>query len=268
MRRPFIRVDDFAKLQDRCEVGSVLVARGRPEYEDGAVVPAGDWQAIPGQPEERRPAATVPAALTIELVQVPRGLRPTREQLLGLAAGPTDQDFFGGQAEAEYLGAGSTPAQALTATVNPASSRRLGLHLDNWDRLPYERRLESRRRLCLNVGPGARYLLVADMDALSIRRSVHADVQGRCPRVVLGCALARPMTSGGAGVGCVTGKQVRNVPGQPSCRAFHRASVPKPSCNSRTGSPNCTSRVAALSTTPRITYEAWTQSAPVPHTLV
>ena len=42
--------------------------------------------------------------------------------------------------------------------------RRLGMHVDNWDRLPAGRRHRSRNRANLNLGPELRTFLFADLD--------------------------------------------------------------------------------------------------------
>jgi hypothetical protein len=47
---------------------------------------------------------------------------------------------------------------------------RIGLHIDNFDRMSWATRHRSRRRLCLNFGPGTRYLVFANVDVYDICR--------------------------------------------------------------------------------------------------
>lgn len=44
---------------------------------------------------------------------------------------------------------------------------RLGLHLDNWDRLPAAERHASRNRVNLNLGPEPRWFMFADLDVVA-----------------------------------------------------------------------------------------------------
>lgn len=53
------------------------------------------------------------------------------------------------------------PGQDLL-TENPASGDLVGIHLDNWHRLPARSRYLSPQRLTLNLGPGVRWLLLID----------------------------------------------------------------------------------------------------------
>jgi hypothetical protein len=53
------------------------------------------------------------------------------------------------------------PGQDLL-TENPTSGRLIGIHLDNWHEFPACSRYLSPQRLTLNLGPGARWLLLID----------------------------------------------------------------------------------------------------------
>lgn len=53
------------------------------------------------------------------------------------------------------------PGQDLL-TENTASGRLIGIHLDNWHGFPARSRYLSPQRLTLNLGPGARWLLLID----------------------------------------------------------------------------------------------------------
>lgn len=76
------------------------------------------------------------------------------------------------------LGCATSRANGTTATQDSDT----GLHVDNFDRLPYARRHRSRRRLCLNLGPSPRYLLIGDRDIQRICRPLHPAPEQHYPR--------------------------------------------------------------------------------------
>lgn len=80
-----------------------------------------------------------------------------------------------GDPDAVYLGQAPSRPRMLTTTDNHTDGRRIGLHLDNWDKLSYSAKHTGRRRLCLNLGPGVRYLVVCELDAQTLCRAVHPD---------------------------------------------------------------------------------------------
>jgi hypothetical protein len=47
----------------------------------------------------------------------------------------------------------------VTHNPDPVAPLRIGLHIDNWDELPLLERSRARRRLCINIGSGPRYLV-------------------------------------------------------------------------------------------------------------
>ncbi|MGP9018644.1 hypothetical protein ACT1U9_09545 [Streptomyces sp. BR1] len=163
---------DPAALRKRCEVTTLRTMRGDSPYEEGAVVPAGPWTAISDETARDLTAAAAQArdSTLVELVQVPQPTGP-----LAALAEPL------GDPAALHLGQARAPADALTTTGNHEYGRRIGLHVDNWDRLSYAAKHTGRRRLCLNLGPGTRYLLLADLDIRAICRAVHQDFEHRYP---------------------------------------------------------------------------------------
>lgn len=170
---------DYAELRERCEVAALRTTEHEPDYEDGAAVPAGEWQPPdPDLAERLRPTETTPEAALVELVRLPQA---EPEELARMATGTFWPDHLPGRSSAEYLGYVVSESQALTTTSNPATGRRIGLHIDNWDRLPVATRQLSRRRLCFNFGPGTRYLLLGDLDVRAISRTLHPGHETRCP---------------------------------------------------------------------------------------
>jgi hypothetical protein len=66
------------------------------------------------------------------------------------------------------LGLSERPSGLRTSTFDAQANRRLGLHLDSWDRLPLHRRHAARTRLCVNLGRRNRSLLFLPYDVATI----------------------------------------------------------------------------------------------------
>ncbi len=162
-------VEPRSALRERCEIASVRQTTGQSGYDDGAVVPCDDWRTT-----NRLEAEAV--GRHVELVRLDA---PSVSGDLVEAAARLKP--FGGRYPTQYLGCALSPADAMTTTVDPATGSRLGLHIDNWDRLPYPTRHRGRRRLCINLGPGIRYLLLGDQDIQHICRALHRDQDRRFP---------------------------------------------------------------------------------------
>lgn len=164
---------DPAALIARCDTTGVHIARGEPEYENGAVIPTGPWQPLTATlAAELRPTERSTDSTLVELVTLPGGPPPTTLAAL--------VDRLGDPG-AVHLGQATSPAEALTTTPNYQDDRRIGLHIDNWDRLRYQAKQTGRRRLCFNLGPGTRYLLLGDLDIRAICRHLHTDPEDRYP---------------------------------------------------------------------------------------
>jgi hypothetical protein len=54
-------------------------------------------------------------------------------------------------------------ANLRTVTVHPHSGKFVGLHVDNWSRLPLQQRRITPQRICINLGNDARYLLFLNL---------------------------------------------------------------------------------------------------------
>lgn len=175
IRIAFTRAD---ALISRCAKGSATVIAGRSGFDDGAVVPGRDWNPLTAADAEslRATRADDPATV-IELgCVVPHG--PPGRWPIGQA---TNFDPFRGRASADFLAfVDSLPRQATT-TIDGSTGRHIGIHLDNFDRLPLSRRADSRRRLGLNLGSGVRYLLLGGIDILEICGSAGISSPRHCP---------------------------------------------------------------------------------------
>ena len=77
--------------------------------------------------------------------------------------------------ETEFIGVHYSPPQepTLTRRIDKVGNkgRRIGLHLDNWDRRPLGTRKESRQRFAINLGPGDRELLIVAQDVCGMLES-------------------------------------------------------------------------------------------------
>lgn len=160
----YVAINDLDAFRERCEFAAVRTAKDQPGYENGAVVPSGAWQ--PLSKEAGLPLAApqwAPPSTLVEIVRPPLpnecGVEPLANQM--------------GDPDAEYLGQALAKPGMTTTTENYAAGRLLGLHLDNWDKLPYGRKARGRRRLALNLGPGIRYIILGALDAQSVCRAVH-----------------------------------------------------------------------------------------------
>lgn len=169
-----------------------LVNTSDVDYESGCVVPAGDWrnltvdlaQRLVGETDERRMVEIVrlPEDLFTAVVEARHAKRAEVPVLPGT--------------DAEYRGSNGSYADELTTTINPETSLRIGLHLDNWDQKPCATRLEARRRLMVNLGPAPRYLLLGDIDGVAICQGLYPeDWAARVPHTsdVAAYAVVNPM---------------------------------------------------------------------------
>ncbi|MFF7192364.1 hypothetical protein ACFZAM_01390 [Streptomyces sp. NPDC008079] len=170
---PRLAFDTFDDIRGRCDIAPVRHTRDVPGYDDGALLPDDDWTLLTAlDAATLRADDTTPDSVLIELVRPPLPTLSPDELngRLELAAG---LDPLNGRWPTRLLGCTISPAHRATTTEDFTTGRRIGLHIDNFDRLPYARRHESRRRLCLNLGPGPRYLLIGDRDIQQICRTLH-----------------------------------------------------------------------------------------------
>jgi hypothetical protein len=153
----------------------------RNKYQSGSVLPTGDWYDCGGEgfltssdqldldhrvithfcldPESRQLAAEflLQASSQPDVFEVERAdftVRIQNEMLHRLA------DRFGITMSAKFLGCVFNSPRLVTTTTNNRIMLFVGLHFDDWDGdgRP-ELRRRSRPRLCVNLGPGTRWLL-------------------------------------------------------------------------------------------------------------
>ncbi|MFJ3964127.1 hypothetical protein [Streptomyces sp. NPDC090036] len=159
-----LAVTELDALRARCDISGVHTVKDDPAYEPGAVVPSGQWQ--PLTESAARALASQPWTPPSTLVEIVRPARPHGGDLEDLAQQMGDN-------RAQYLGQALAKPDMLTTTDNYQDGRRIGLHLDNWDKLNYGQKTTGRRRLALNLGPGTRYIILGTLDAQAVCRAVH-----------------------------------------------------------------------------------------------
>lgn len=174
----------FASAGDlgrRCEVASVRLTDREPGYDTGALIPRDDWTPFTAaEADSLRPDDTTPDHTLIELVHRPLpALDP--DDLTGRVEAAASLDPLNGRWPTTLLGCTASPGNWTTTTEDSTIGLRIGLHVDNFDRLPYATRHHGRRRLCLNLGPGSRYLLIADRDVRHICRTLYRDLDHHYP---------------------------------------------------------------------------------------
>ncbi|MDQ1010147.1 hypothetical protein QFZ82_004632 [Streptomyces sp. V4I23] len=167
-----IAATDITALRERCGVAVLRTVRADPAYENGAVLPTGPWTSITDDTAQDLVASSpIGDSTLVELVKPPVPAEALSSLIQRL-----------GDPEAIHLGQARAPMDVLTTTRNHENDGyRIGLHVDNWDRLPYATKHTGRRRICINLGPGTRYLLLADLDIRTICRALYQDYADRYP---------------------------------------------------------------------------------------
>ncbi|MEH0490469.1 MULTISPECIES: hypothetical protein [Streptomyces] len=172
---PQLVFHSFDDLRGRCDTAPVRQTTSESDYDDGAIVPDENWKSITAaDAEQHRADDSVPDSIRIELVHRPLPDLDS-DDLAGRLETAARLDPLNGHWPTTLLGCAASPGHWTTTTEDSTTGRRIGLHVDNFDRLPYARRHQGRRRLCLNLGPGPRYLLIGDHDIQQICRTLHAD---------------------------------------------------------------------------------------------
>jgi hypothetical protein len=125
---------------------------GSGVWEPGALVPAPGWTGI-------RTAGDASSVSEAEF-------RPHRDvAVVKLGAGGGAAGLAGlGRVDHTFEPLQDVPR--MTTQTMREDGHRLGLHLDNWDRLPAAQRHTSRNRASLNLGPEPRWFLFVDFDVI------------------------------------------------------------------------------------------------------
>lgn len=154
-----------------------LELEGMAAYEDGALIPAGDWCPVKDETSLSIVDCVREANPFVALIDVGRYVWPLWElgvlsddNIQNIAANvkvetwyesmlwPYLKDLFG-DIELRYNGANYNPGRQLTTTINYRTDRALGLHLDTWEVVSIRERRKSLYRLCINVGRKDRHFI-------------------------------------------------------------------------------------------------------------
>ncbi len=95
-------------------------------------------------------------------------------------------NFFSGQViekeNIEILGSFVNSICGLKSTAyNPKESVYLGLHIDCWDKLPWDQRNTARNRILINLGDEERYFLFVNLTASQILKHIKMISNGAPP---------------------------------------------------------------------------------------
>lgn len=164
----------------RCDLADAEVGVRDPGLDYQAIVPAGPWRPLTAADAGplRATAGDNPATV-IELARALPGWRPEPDQPLTRhipAPAP-----FAGHCAAQFLAFTDSQPGQPTTTIDESAGLRIGVHLDNFDKLPLAERTASRRRLGLNLGPGVRHLLLGSIDILDICQAAGIRNPRYCP---------------------------------------------------------------------------------------
>jgi hypothetical protein len=142
-------------------------------WEPGALVPAPGWTGIrtAGEP------SPVPEAQ----------FRPDRDvAMVKLSGGGAAALVALGRVDHAFEPLRDVPR--MTTQTMRDDGHRLGLHLDNWDRLPAAQRHTSRNRASLNLGPEPRWFLFVDFDVTSVHAPDQVPDTGSARLLVHRCS--------------------------------------------------------------------------------
>jgi hypothetical protein len=162
-----IAFTNLDSLTGRCDIAAgVRLTANDSGWEDGAVVPLDDWQPLTEQQAtDLRANSTTDPNTVVEIVEVSID-RTAAHAMIPIAA--SNFDPFDGRHAADFLGYVDQDPGLRTSTIDQSQDLRIGIHLDNFDKLSFAHRAAGRRRLGVNFGPGIRHLLLATIDVLDV----------------------------------------------------------------------------------------------------
>jgi hypothetical protein len=165
-------------------------ASGNAEYNPGAFLPKTPWRK-PTDWENKRlwqnsgitnvdflGVASIPNELLAELLTLVRdtntdALRQLEPRRIREFIGPLIdylRDRFAYKSEPFNHGIHVHRPGRETVTINTATGKYLGLHLDSWEPYPVEARARSLNRICVNIGAEPRHLLFLNLSLMNVAR--------------------------------------------------------------------------------------------------
>jgi hypothetical protein len=88
--------------------------------------------------------------------------------------------LFGASIPPVVHGVNTNEGNELTVTIDQDTGRRVGLHVDSWDGGGIAAREQTLTRLCINLGPGARYFLYVPLTLRQIALCLPGVVRRQC----------------------------------------------------------------------------------------
>jgi hypothetical protein len=173
---PFLLVRDDPC--SRLEVCSGIRETGEEGFRPGSLLPLGDWR-VAGDTERATAWQyyddTNCLHENIALVQVIDAKFLGTDSPWRVVSGALEcvcQQLAAG-APVEHKGRGLAKGSglSLSTTIDRTDGNRIGLHIDQWERRPLGSVQSARNRLCLNLGPQARYFVFLAIDVLGIAAS-------------------------------------------------------------------------------------------------
>jgi hypothetical protein len=162
---------------------------GSVPYEDGAIVPRGNWRSS-SRIDEVNPNF-------VFVIEVPKSLiSPMRHFKVGTITSQTEADeaassdeyrvaasefinelavFAVTRASISILGISVKAPGLLTVTVDQKKQRRIGLHLDVWDKLTLQQKSDARWRVNVNLGSEPRHLVFCGLPVPVMHRRAALD---------------------------------------------------------------------------------------------
>ncbi|WP_316520137.1 hypothetical protein [Kitasatospora brasiliensis] len=165
---------DPGALLDRCDIGGVRRLYREPGYESGAIVPAGDWAPMSADlPRRYAPTSFTREGGMVEFFRLPADViaLPELTSLVDTLGDP----------EAIPLAATYDPPDEPVTHRLPTSGLRPGLHIDNRENASFTDCAFARRRLCVNMGPGSRYLFLVTTPITSMCKAVYDRYENHHP---------------------------------------------------------------------------------------
>ncbi|WP_125778119.1 hypothetical protein [Antribacter gilvus] len=174
-----ISFTELDALTDRTETTTARLASGDDGWEDGSIIPGAAWERLtPPEAELLRASDENPASTVLELVKGPLDHIAARATI---AEDPSLLDPLDGRAPATFVGFTDSDPGQRTTTIDWSTNLRIGIHVDNFDRLPILHRTLARRRLGINLGPGPRWLIAATTNVLDACQALGIEDPGHYP---------------------------------------------------------------------------------------
>lgn len=174
MKQVLSRTADFQVLSD-----PTLIV-GMSDYESGAVVPGCNWTRVDVE-FKREPNKSSPFICLLDTRSMVKVLwelncisadnidTTRRNRAIGIwydeVFSHYIEDRWGSVDGIQYIGAYSKRPHLDTTTVSYETGKRIGIHIDAWEKWHWSKTMHSKYRLCVNIGFTDRYFVFANTTA-------------------------------------------------------------------------------------------------------